>query len=58
MKNVLDYKDLYMTLFNKISEVYADWSYKIHVFNEKHDGGPKSKINDPIEMLNMMHRMS
>ncbi|KAM3136163.1 hypothetical protein pb186bvf_011785 [Paramecium bursaria] len=58
LKEALSYRDQYMLLFNKILQIYCDWSSKTKAFlPDKIDSGPRSKLVDPLEMLQNMEEM-
>ena len=58
LKEALSYRDQYMLLFNKILQIYCDWSSKTKAFlPDKLDSGPRSKLVDPLEMLQNMEEM-
>jgi dynactin complex subunit len=56
IKESLSYRQRYLELFQKVLNVYTDWSTKISVFgvtesgdNRRHDDdGPLAEIRDPI----------
>ncbi|CAD8171845.1 unnamed protein product [Paramecium pentaurelia] len=52
------YKDMYLTLFKKILEIYSDWTNKTKaLLPDKMDGGPRANLVEPLEMLQNMEKM-
>ncbi|CAK59062.1 unnamed protein product (macronuclear) [Paramecium tetraurelia] len=57
-KELEQYKEMYMTLFKKIMNVYCNWTTKAKaLLPDKMDDGPRANLVDPIEMLSNLEKM-
>ena len=51
------FKDNYLKVSRKITELYLEWSKDIEVFNGKNKLSLKPELNDPIEILSILAKM-